>query len=309
MVYWPLLLVFVAATGVFAQTQSTGQAKAPSDEQRLQQFLALVNRPVVYSVPGMDRVRIQKDLVYVRDPGTERRLDVYLPQIRSEGKGYPVVFLIHGGVDPHIPVKPKEWGLYQSYGRLLAASGFATVIFNQSTGFPDPKLESAEADMLAAVSYIDQHATEFGLNPQRKAFVAFSAGGPLLTVPMRHLSPAVRCMVAMYAFLDVAGSKLHQQFLSPALLQTYSMTSYLGLQTHLPPMMVVRAGSDQVPYVKDSIDLFMNKAISSNTPLEFLNYPEAPHGFENQLDGAQSKRMVKELVDFLAFHLASDERP
>ena len=83
----------------------------------------------------MDKVRVQRDLVY--DPGSGLRLDAYAPP--RSGR-YPVVVLLHGGVPDDVPVRPKDWGLYRSWGKLLAASGFATVIPNQRISFPDPRL-------------------------------------------------------------------------------------------------------------------------------------------------------------------------
>src|SRR5438874_13772992 len=74
---------------------------------------ARVRRPVALRVPGMDKVRVQRDLVY--DPGSGLRLDAYAPP--RSGR-HPVVVLLHGGVPDDVPVRPKDGGLYRSWGKL-----------------------------------------------------------------------------------------------------------------------------------------------------------------------------------------------
>ena len=77
---------------------------------------------IVYQVPGMDRVHVQKNLTYKDVAGQSLLLDVYIPAEPSPETGHPVVLLIHGGpVPPHTAV--KDWGTFVSYGQLLAASG------------------------------------------------------------------------------------------------------------------------------------------------------------------------------------------
>src|SRR5256885_3859143 len=158
---------------------------------------ARVARPVALRVPGMAPVRIHRDLVY--DSRADLRLDAYVPP--RPGR-FPVVMLLHGGVPDEVPVRPKDWGLYRSWGKLLAASGFTTVIPNQRIGFPDPRLALAEQDVESALDYLRRHAGRLSADPGRICLVAFSAGGPLLARFIREHPSNVRCLAAMYAFLD-----------------------------------------------------------------------------------------------------------
>ena len=83
---------------------------------------------IVYQVPGMDRVHVQKNLTSKDVAGQSLLLDVYIPAEPSPETGHPVVLLIHGGpVPPHTAV--KDWGTFVSYGQLLAASGVAAAAF------------------------------------------------------------------------------------------------------------------------------------------------------------------------------------
>jgi len=125
-------------------------------------FMERVNRPVALTVPGMDRVQVLPDRPY--GPGDKaHRFDAYLP-----GRpGSPVVLLIHGGVGADVPVRPKDWGIYRSWGRLLAASGYVAIAFNHRLGFPDPMLAEADQDLTAMLETVystaSKGSTEYGL--------------------------------------------------------------------------------------------------------------------------------------------------
>jgi hypothetical protein len=91
-----LLLMFTAP--------AAAQEKTPEEKA----FLERVNRPVVYRVEGMDRVRMRKDLVYKREGPLELKMDISTPEKPSRGERLPVVFLIHGGISADTPLLPKD---------------------------------------------------------------------------------------------------------------------------------------------------------------------------------------------------------
>lgn len=77
-VFRVLSIAFVlAAPAVRGQEPSSQE----SPEARLRRMAEMVNRPVVYQVPGMDQVRVQKDLVYKDTQDDNVRMDVYTPPI------------------------------------------------------------------------------------------------------------------------------------------------------------------------------------------------------------------------------------
>src|SRR5438067_4093307 len=211
-------------------------AAAPED------MAARVARPVALRLPGMEAVRIQRDLVY---PRAGLRLDAYLPPRAGR---FPVVMLLHGGVPDEVPVRPKDWGLYRSWGKLLAASGFTAIIPDQRIGFPDPRLALAARDVESALAYVGGHAARLSADPQRTCLVAFSAGGPLLAPAIRGLPSRVRCLAAMYAFLDVRQSEPHRSHLTPEQLDEFSpLVQMERAGRAMPPLFVARAGKDEVP--------------------------------------------------------------
>jgi acetyl esterase/lipase len=278
---------------------AVGQAKSSNE------MADRVNRPVVYQVEGMDRVRVRKDVVYRKDGGDELKLDVYTPEQKTPGEPLPVVFFIHGGVPRDISVKPKDWGIYRSWGRLIAASGMAAVTLNHRVGFPDPNLTQGAADLAEAIAFIRGRAADFGIDPERIALAAYSAGGPLLAAPIRDPKPYVRCLVAFYSFLDLRPSALHRKFLSEEQVRRFSPALALSESTGtLPPIFVARAGKDQIPDLLPGLDRFVAEALARNAPLVFYNQPGGEHGFDNQEGDPRSREIVREAVEFLKRNLA-----
>jgi dienelactone hydrolase len=269
---------------VLLNGRAAGQAKASND------MAERVNKPVVYQVEGMDRVRVRKDLVYKKDGAVELKMDIATPEKQKAGEP--------------IPVKPKDWGTYKSWGRLIAASGMAAVTFNHRVGFPDPNLAQGAADLTDAIAFVRGRAADFGIDPERVALAAYSAGGPLLAAPIREPKPYVRCLVAFYSFLDLRPSALHRKFLSEDQVRLFSPAVALTDSTgKVPPIFVARAGKDQIPDLLSGLDRFVAEALARNVALVFYNQPDGEHGFDNQEGDPRSREIVREGVEFLKRNL------
>jgi acetyl esterase/lipase len=208
---------------------------------------------------------------------------------------------------PGFPVRPKDWGLYQSWGRLVAASGLVGVTVNHRVGFPDPTLEAASGDLSDAIAFVRSHAAEYGIDPDRLALAAYSAGGPLLAAAIREPAPHVRCLVAFYAFLDLSGSALHKKYLSPEAIRRFSPAVALAeTRGSIPPIFVARAGKDSIPDLQPGLDRFVTEAVTRNVNLAFFNQPGGEHGFDNDPGDPRSREIVRAAVEFLKTNLRRD---
>jgi Carboxylesterase family len=165
----------------------------------------MVLMPVVYRLPGMETARVVSNLTYSDVDNPHLLMDVYLPADAGTGRR-PVVVLIHGGSKPEY--RAKDWGVFKSWGRLLAASGMVGVAFTHRLGYPEPFLEEATADLAHALSYVRTNAESWQADADRIGLMAFSAGGPLLAGPMGENPPFVRCVAALYSFLGMQPSTL-----------------------------------------------------------------------------------------------------
>src|SRR5437867_6658420 len=119
-------LLFVLLTIAITAGPTVAQNNLPPE---VREMARKVMMPIVYKVPGMDRVKVVQNLKYTSTDDPNVLMDVYLPPDPAPNQKRPAVIFIHGGVKTQYT--PKDWGIYTTWGRLIAASGFVGVTFTQ----------------------------------------------------------------------------------------------------------------------------------------------------------------------------------
>ena len=273
---------------------------------KMNKDLPLHERRVVYQIPGMDNVEVQRDLIYKRVEGTELKMDVYTPPGLPNDTRVPGVLFIHGGPIPS-DFRPqlKDWGQYVSYGELIAASGLVGVTFNHR--YHDfTQLDQSASDIAAAIRYVRDHAELFHFDSDRLCLWAISGGGPFLSFALRDKPTFVRCIVAYYASLDLRQSKEASAVVSEETLQKFSPVSYLSRSTSAgAPIFIARAGLDH-PEFKQSIDLFLREALAANVVLDFANHHQGQHAFDILDDAARSRWIIARTIEFIKTYVQAD---
>lgn len=265
-----------------------------------------VMMPVVYRVAGMNKVKVVPNLKYTAASDPNLLMDFYLPPNLSKTDKRPVVIFIHGGAKPEYT--PKDWGIYTSWGRLIAASEFVGVTFTQRLEYPNKSLENAGQDVTDAIKYVRVNADKYNIDKDRICLVAFSAGGSMLPAAMRGNTPFIKCVVGFYAFMDLSQTD-YLKTESAEMLKTFSAITYLEKDVNkLPPMFIARAGLDEVPTMNDSIDRFTKEAIAKNIWLNFANHPNGVHSFDNQTDDARSREIIRQAIEFIKINLAKETK-
>ncbi len=301
-------IILTAMTAPLPVAPAMGQALPWPDAAPLpalpEAFARAVNPMIATSHPDMGRVVYTRDLVYGDRADPNIRMDVYQPPAGHNRGPRGAVLFIHGGTDTRS--QPKNWGLYQSWGRLVAAHGLVAVTFTHSLSFPQTRIREGAADVAAAFAYVRSNAARFGIDPDRLCLIAFSAGGPMLASYLRNAPPEIRCLAGYYPFMDIRQSPNHQQSEAPETLPLYSNVVRVAGEGHTVPLLLVRAGADEIPTLLDSIDRFAAAALAADYPLTLLNNPGAPHGFENQRDDPRTDEIIRATLRFLSDHLEGD---
>ena len=256
-------------------------AQAPRDQMKI---------PVFYSVPGMDAVRVERELVFRTAGETTLKADIYLPAARGI---YPVVLLVSGG-------SVNDWrtaAFYTSFGRVLAAEGLAAVNFDKRLARDRTSVVTASDDTLALVDYLKNNATKYGLDTSRLCSWHFSAGGTVAGTMVGDKSPA-SCVVLTYTILSFGDGDRDAQ-LAPhsALVQARERGD------RFPPTLVVRAGRDAKP-LNDSIDAFVAAGLAKNGPVSLINYPAGDHGFEILNDTDETRRVIAQSIAWVKSRLS-----
>jgi acetyl esterase/lipase len=113
--------------------------------------------------------RYDRSINHSYGPESRQKLDVYSPT--GEAKDRPVVVFFYGG----------SWtagsrGLYRFVGAALAERGIVTVVPDYRL-YPQVKFPLFVDDGALAVAWVQNHAQEFGGDPQRIVLMGHSAGG------------------------------------------------------------------------------------------------------------------------------------
>jgi acetyl esterase/lipase len=260
-------------------------------------------KPVVYKMAGTEKVKVIPDLNYTGSDSPYRKMDVYVPPSLGKSERLPAVLFIHGGASERFT--PKDWGIYTSWGRLIAASGMIGVTFTHRLGFPKTLLTEGAADVADAINYIRTNADTLNIDKDQICLIAFSAGGPLLSAALREKPVYVRCLVAFYAFMDLQQSEVHRNSETPETVKKFSNITYLtdAEAEKIPPLLIARAGKDEVPTMNDSIDRFVRGALSTNMSITVMNHPQGPHAFDNSADDDRSREIIQAAIAFMRLHL------
>jgi len=291
-----LVSAILVSTTLAQQTQPNG---ALEDPPWLKEF---AHKRIVYSVPGMTRVRVTKNLVYKRVSGVDLKLDVYSPLYTRRGVNRPAVIFIHGGrIPPNLRTTPKEWGAYVSFGQLVAASGFVGVTFNHRF-YTWESLSDSQSDLMDLITYIRNNATSLGVDKDRIILWAVSAGGIFLSHPLRDSHPFIRSIVAYYAELDLENErKAAPASVTDETLREYSPLHHLRNSRSVPPIFIARAGLDDADF-NNGIDRFVQLALSRNLTIQVVNHPTGHHGFDIEDNNERSREIIKRTIEFINAH-------
>jgi len=253
----------------------------------------LLKRRVVLSVPGMDRVRVRRDLTYTNGDAT-LKMDVYLPEGTSPKAGWPVVILVHGGPVPG-SWRPKDWGMFRSYGEMIAVSGLAAVNFNHRLHEP-ADYPRAAGDVAALLAHVRAEARGLEVDGERVAVWAFSGGGPLLDSLLAERGAYLRCAVSYYAFLGAPRG-------TPAEPRLSAVEQLRRTSGPFPPLLIARAGRDDAAN-NAAVDELVRVALEKNVSLDLMTHPSGRHGFDILDDDARSRDIIRRTLAFLRENLA-----
>jgi acetyl esterase/lipase len=263
----------------------------------------LAPKRIVYSVPGMNAVKVRKNIRYKTVAGEPLNMDVYSPAAAKTSR--PAIFFIHGGRVPrNLLTTPKDWGVFVSYGQLAAAAGFVGVTFNHRF-YAWESLRDSQSDVNDAIAYLREHADSFGVDKNRIVLWAVSAGGIFLSEALQKNPPYLRCLVALYAELDLESERnAAPPTVSDETLRQFSPLFFLGQrEKRFPPIFIARAGLDDAE-MNAGIDRFVQLATSRNLTIDFMNHPTGRHAFDVDDNDDRSREIIKRAMEFVQAHSA-----
>jgi len=257
--------IFAAAAGALALAAAAAAQPDPQHEVNAQD--------VVWVVPGLDRVTVRKDIPFKQAGPLTLGLDLYYPAdfgaVEGAGAKRPAVVFINGVGDGPRGGRLKDWGIYQSWGRTVAASGWVGVTFS-SRG---PSTESGP-DIADLFAFLAKDGARLGIDTSRIAAWVCSAN---VTSGLKFLMER--------AGRGVIGAVVY-----------YGDSDLARIRTDLP-IYYVRAGLDN-PDLNARIDRLWAHALAAGAPWEMVNASESHHAFDALDETEQSRRIVRETLAF-----------
>jgi hypothetical protein len=264
----------------------------------------------VYTIDGMARATIRKDIVYRTTDAGPLTMDVYYPADVTAGARLPVVVLVAGysdvGYEKMLGCKFKEMGMAVAWGQLIAASGLVAIAYTNT---------EPAADLGALLQHVRDEAPALGIDEGRIGVFACSGNVPLALWALIGTAEAVphdrqewrdfiKCAVLLYGFmLDLDGAT---GVAEAAQLFRFTNPNAGKSIDDLPqslPLFIVRAGQEQFAHLNDSIDRFLAKAVGRNLPITFVNHATGPHAFDLLQDSEASREIIRQILSFLRSQL------
>jgi acetyl esterase/lipase len=226
-------------------------------------------------------VRVERDVAYVADGGSDQRLDLYLP----EGRDFPTVIFIHGGSLQESGDR-RTSAIYTSVCPPLAAAGIACATVDYRLA-PSHKWPDMPNDVAAATKWVKANIASRGGNPARLILFGHSSGCQLASV--LGANPKFLATVGLQLG-DVAGVVAMGCVLAP-LEEVTTAHSMDELRARWP------ASSEAATYASfdDRLDSDASRFIGPQTPPVLVVVAEAERFFPSILE--QGAKFVRRLLE------------
>lgn len=266
-----LFVVFVCNLSVLKVAAQQNQNPQAPQQPRFDPAVP----PLLYRVPGQERAKVQRDIVYKKVGDTEWKMDIYLPADGPANAKLPAILFASGASET------KHWNIFKNYGEVTAAQGLVAVQFNKRYG-PNPDgVNTAYEDIKDLLEHLRQNAERYQIDKDRLCIWGFSAGGTLVGAGMLGDQPYIRCLVSYYGIGQLGPRR-----------------QVTALGDKLPPILVVRAGLDNAN-LNNAIDLFVQEAINRNLRINFINYPDGLHAFDILNDTERTREIIRHTFEFI----------
>lgn len=255
--------------------------------------------------------------------GKELKTDIYLPAAESDKKRTGII-VVHGG----------SWsgGVrndFPQWDRWLAQNGYT--VFDIDYRLTQPNWQTATGDVKCAVNWVQQHAADFDISPDKVVLLGRSAGAHLALLAADSQNderiPAsctgdsqnkIRAVISFYAPTDLiwdyenpANQRVIDGHLtlrslmggnpsdSVEMRDKYLLASPTNhTSPNVPPTLLVHGGHDQL-VLPQNMDFIAEKLQANGVVNHEIFIPYAQHGFDFNFKGWGSQIVKPKILEFL----------
>jgi hypothetical protein len=260
---------------------------------------------LTYNLPDMERVEVH-NVVYRNIDDTTLTMDIYYPPVMEADERLAVVIFVVGYTDSAaqriVGSHLKDWGPFTSWCRLTAAAELIAI--THQTQQPD--------DIELLLEYIRENGASLNIDTDRIGIWSCSANSPTaISFAMQEDLKYLKFAVFYYSLMLTPDNQLREEInnlCAPRGCYAAELKDVKQLRKDLP-LLIVRAGHDDVPYVNESIDHLVSLATEGDVPLTLVDYKEGIHGFDvkafwPKAPHAKSGEIVRQTLEFMRSNLA-----
>lgn len=227
---------------------------------------------LVYKHPNMNIVTIKSNIVYNPAEDKPLMMDIYYP-IEANLTQPKTVIMAHGSSSME---NIKDMDVFQSWGKVMAASGFTAIVFNWR---PD----DAPTDMSDLISYVRENYEELKIHKDNISLFAFSAGVEnAFKEAINGNSEFIKSIIAYYGKID--------------------SNSFEHLEKNNTPAVFIAMGALDDIFSTDCNDEFIKNAKKLGSRVEFIIHSKGEHGFDVFNDDEETKLIIDKTIEFIMNH-------
>ncbi len=236
--------------------------------------LDAANWGVVYDVPATKQVKPRRSVPYL-DALT---LDIYTPPDLKAGETRPTVVFLNA-IGDNGDNKVKNWAIYQSWPRLVAAQGMVGISM-------DADGARSQESLRGVFDFLSKQGAQYGVDAARLGVYAASANvrGAYEYLSSAQVSKGIRAAALYYGGVP-EGS----------------------LRADLPVLFIV-AQSD-APGLGVPLGALWQRVIAARAPWSLLFASNLPHAFDAFSDNDEARRIIQQSLAFWKSHLEPVPQP
>jgi tetratricopeptide (TPR) repeat protein len=265
-------LIFTALLVMLSlfSTNSLAQGPVPTPRSPLD----ATNWGVVYDIPATKDVKVQRDVPYL-DTLT---VDIFSPPDLKAGEKRPAVVFVNAVGDRGTD-KVKNWGIYQSWPRLVAAHGLIGIAM-------DADGTRIQESVRGVFDFLTTKGAQFGVDGTRLGLYAASANvrGTYEYLIGEHTAKGLRAAALYYGGVP-AGR----------------------LRTDLPVLCIVAQGD--APGMGAALGTLWQRVVEAKAPWSLLYASNLPHAFDAFSDNDEARRIIQQSLAFWKSHLEAVPQP
>lgn len=259
-----IFLIVISALSAAAQTPNTAPPRSQLD-------------PTVYGVvldtPATKKVTVKTDITYFTSPAGAQTIDVYTPPGARAGEKLPAVIFLNA-IGDRPGDKVKNWGIYSSWPRLVAAHGMVGISM-------DADGARIQESLRGLFDFLVRDGAKHGIDADRIGVYAASAN-------------------VTQSSIYLLGENAHKGIKAAALF--YGGVPDATPRRDLPVLFIVAEG-DMAGGIGRGVPPLWQKVIDARAPWTLVFASRMPHAFDAFEDNDESRRHVMQALAFWKTHL------